>query len=46
MFLQVHYNHQVIFLKFIITFTITIVASVASGISPLNQPIYIISPTL
>ena len=39
------YNHQVTFLKFIITFTITIVALVASGISPLNQPTNIISPT-
>ena len=39
------YNHQVTFLKFIITFTITITALVASGISPLNQPSYIISPT-
>ena len=45
MSLQVHYNDQVTFPKFIITFTITIVASVASGISPLNQPSYIISPT-
>ena len=45
MSLQVHYNHHVTLLKFIITITITIVASVASGISPLNQPTYIISPT-
>ena len=45
MSLKVHYNDQVTLLKFIITFNITIVASVASGISPLNQPIYIISPT-
>ena len=45
--LQVHYNDQVTFLKFIVTFTIAIVhvASVESGISPLAQPTYIISPT-
>ena len=45
MSLHVHYNDQVTFLKFIIILTITIVASVASGTSPLNQLTYIISST-